>query len=488
MAGDGRCADFRSPAPPSEDAGGGLTLAELGELVGRPRPLPLAAGETAGSSRACRSWASSRGPLGCTVADLLESEPPTRRAETRGAPRPDPRQPTPTGKLHLPELKATARLPDAALEHLVALHGTPGARVSAPPASPRPATVADPVRRANTVLRAQMRAPRQLLRRDRGGGPPRLCGAVLLRGGRPPSPSASCWIWPHTSATGSTGCATSRAPPDRSPTCVLRVIYIPQRGRDADHAPARSVVLSHARALRPGPLRTGDHRGLREAARGVQLFRRSGAGSRGPPAVCPCYEDAAAAGGHCSGGSQGRVLRVLRDGRPPAHQTSPPRHLDIPMHFMRADEEGLISKAYENDSVPFPTAADGSLEGVRVPSSWAPRQVFPLRGTPIPRTRSTPTRPHGGFFCVTQVDTTRDPRPHRDRGARTEGPTPAAFRSSETPRRFTAAGVADNEAPDGGTDIEGVEQVWASARDRDFRTGAPWRLPTVRSHHHRGWQ
>src|SRR5690606_29629774 len=42
------------------------------------------------------------------------------------------------------------------------------------------------------------------------------------------------------------------------------------------------------------------------------------------------------------------------------------RHLDLPVHFMRISDAGLIYKAYENDGVRFPSDATGAIEGQRV--------------------------------------------------------------------------------------------------------------------------
>ncbi|MDE0196395.1 MAG: ImmA/IrrE family metallo-endopeptidase, partial [bacterium] len=145
-------------------------------------------------------------------------------------------------------------------------------------------------------------------------------------------------------------------------------------------------------------------------------------------------------------------------------------HLGIPMHFMRADEEGLISKAYENDNVPFPAGPDGSLEGVRVPSSWAPRQVFLSADTYATHAQYTETAA-GDYFCVTQVDTTRDHGHTVTVG--TTASHAGLFRGSETTRRFSTAGTASAER---GAGAPRDSRVWASARDREFVLG-PLDLP-----------
>ena len=41
------------------------------------------------------------------------------------------------------------------------------------------------------------------------------------------------------------------------------------------------------------------------------------------------------------------------------------RHLDLPVHFLRTDTAGTITKAYENDGLAFPSDEEGGLEGVQ---------------------------------------------------------------------------------------------------------------------------
>ena len=437
----------------------GLTLAELGKLVGRPAPY-LSQLENGRIEPRLSLLGELAAALGCTAADLLNAEPPTRRAELEV--RLARIQGTDAyGKLHLPELKATARLPDAALEHLVALHdawrqsaGTAGIAGSG--------TVADPVRRANTVLRAQMRG------RDNYYGEieevaAKALQAVSYAGGGPISERILLDLAAHFGYRIDRVRDIPRS--TRSVTDLRqRVIYIPQRDEMPTRA-ARSVVLStlgHFALDHSEPVTIEDYVRQRVESNyfaGAVLAPET-------PAVALLRE--AAAAGDVAVEDLKDVFYVSYEMAAHRLTNLATRHLDIPMHFMRADEEGLISKAYENDSVPFPTASDGSLEGVRVPSSWAPRQVFHSEDTYSTHAQYTDTA-HGGFFCVTQVDTTRD-LGHTVTVGTTEAHA-RCFRSSETTRRFTAAGVADDATTDGGTDIEGVEQVWASARDRDFVLG-----------------
>lgn len=55
------------------------------------------------------------------------------------------------------------------------------------------------------------------------------------------------------------------------------------------------------------------------------------------------------------------------------------KHLDIPVHFMRVDNDGTIMKAYENDEVAFPTDSMGGIEGQVACRHWGARKVFDVR-------------------------------------------------------------------------------------------------------------
>ena len=437
----------------------GLTLAELGELVGRPAPY-LSQLENGRIEPRLSLLGDLAGALGTTAARLLDTEPPTRRAqlEVRLA----RMQLTDAYReLRLPELKATARLPDAALEHLVALHDAWRTSAVEAAAAGEAGSVTDAVRRANTALRAQMRA------RDNYYGEIEDIAAGALRavayaGGGPISERTLLDLTAHFGYSIDRVRDIPRS--TRSVTDLRRrIIYIPQRDEMPTRA-ARSVVLStlgHFALDHSEPVTIEDY--LRQR---VESNYFAGAVLAPESPAVALLVDAAEA--------RDIAVEDLKDVfyvsyEMAAHRLTnlATRHLDIPMHFMRADEEGLISKAYENDNVPFPTDADGSLEGVRVPSSWAPRQVFHSEDTYATHAQYTET-PNGGFFCITQVDTTRD-LGHTVTVGTTEAHA-HSFRFSDTGRRFGPTAPAGNQTSDAAS--RQSAQVWASARDRDFVLGS----------------
>jgi len=77
-------------------------------------------------------------------------------------------------------------------------------------------------------------------------------------------------------------------------------------------------------------------------------------------------------------------------------------HFDIPVHFMKVNVDGTITKAYENDDVNFPTDSMGAIEGQRVCRHWTARVVFdiPDRFNPYSQYTDTPT---GTYWCTSRV-------------------------------------------------------------------------------------
>lgn len=320
----------------------------------------------------------------------------------------------------------------------------------------------DPVRRANIVLRAQMRA-----RDNYYGEIEEVANAVLRAASYPGTGPVSERILLDLADHLGYRIDRVRDIPrsTRSVTDLRRrVIYIPQRDELPTRA-ARSVVLStlgHFALDHSDPETIEDYLRQRVESNyfaGAVLAPQS-------PAVSLLQEAA---------GEGDIAVQDLKDVFYVSYEMAAHRltnlateHLGIPMHFMRADEEGLISKAYENDNVPFPTAPDGSLEGVRVPTSWAPRQVFHSADTYATYAQYTETDA-GDYFCVTQVDTTRD------HGHTVTVGTTAAhagrFRGSGTARRIVSPQATRTPGPGAGDGPPRDRRVWASARDREFVLG-----------------
>lgn len=109
---------------------------------------------------------------------------------------------------------------------------------------------------------------------------------------------------------------------------------------------------------------------------------------------------------------QRRELAVedLRDAFAVSYETAAHRftnlateHLGIPVHFLKVSPAGVLSKAYENDSVQFPTDALGAVEGQSVCRKWSARQVFdePDRFSAYHQYTDKPT---GTYWCTSRIE------------------------------------------------------------------------------------
>ena len=52
------------------------------------------------------------------------------------------------------------------------------------------------------------------------------------------------------------------------------------------------------------------------------------------------------------------------------------RHLDIPLHFLRVDGSGAITRVYENDDLPLPMDVTGAVDGQIACRKWSARSAF----------------------------------------------------------------------------------------------------------------
>ena len=77
-------------------------------------------------------------------------------------------------------------------------------------------------------------------------------------------------------------------------------------------------------------------------------------------------------------------------------------HLGIPVHFLKVDSSGIISKAYENDNVAFPTDALGAIEGQTVCRFWSARRVFDVEDRFSPYHQYT-DKPVGTYWCTSRI-------------------------------------------------------------------------------------
>jgi predicted transcriptional regulator/transcriptional regulator with XRE-family HTH domain len=463
-----------------------LTLDALGQRVGRPASYlsQVENGHREPRLSVINDLASA---LGCQVADLLDPTPPNRRAELEvrlAAIQEDPRY----QRLGLPHLRPSARVDDAVLEHVVGLWeqlqaseqraaapaasppALPGDGQGAAPATARsggPAPYGNSARQANAAMRHEMRERDNYFEDieitigkalDAVGylGP----GAVSERN----LTDLAAWF-------GFTVARVQDLPPSTRSISDTRnrIIYVPQRN-NATNRTARSVI---AQTLGHFALGHHDPTDFEEYVRQrVEANYFAGALLAPERAVVAMLGDAKGRG-DISVEDLNEVFYISYEMA--AHRLTNliTRHFDIPIHFQRSDPEGLLWKAYENDGVPLPADADGTIEGQRVCRWWSARQAFESEDSYSLHYQYTRTST-GSYWCVTHIEV------EGGRGdAVTVGTTEEYarfFRGSDTARhaesRCPDPTCCRQPPPEAVRRWEGV--AWPSARDHShFVSGLP---------------
>lgn len=364
----------------------GWTLDDLGERIGRPAPF-LSLVENGKREPKLSQISALADALSVDIAELLAPEAPSRRAgleiELERA-QTHPRY----SRLGLPFLKPSAKLPDVAIQHILALFDE----------------LTDPDRVSDiTELRAANA---------------QLGLSISSADGHLQTIEASATHMVAESGYGGVGPLTTRnisdlltflgltvKTVDDMPTAARAVvdretntIFVPQRNelrtRQARKAVLQTVgtiVLEHVEP------RTADEllRQRLEAAyfAGAVLIPET-AGAR-----------------FLADAKHDRDLSVedLKEHFYVSYEMAAQRftnlatrHLGIRTHFARCDVEGVALKAYANDGVPFPESDSGGVEGQRLCRMWGARAVFSSVDKFAIHNQFTHT-PAGSFWCSTHL-------------------------------------------------------------------------------------
>lgn len=373
----------------------GLTLDDLGAMVGKPAPYlsMLENGKREPRLGLINSLAAA---LDVGAGDLLTPDPPTKRSRleiglSRAQEDPIYRE------LELPLFKPHAKVPDAALEHILGLFGELKGRAQATMATREEARI------ANSELRAEMRDRGNYFEEIEQIAAKAVAGAGYSGGG-----FTEGTIQAMAAQFGFTVHRSRELPSAvRSLTDLRnRRIYIPQRDSISVRA-SRSVVLQtlgHFALDHPEPKDFAAF--LRQR---VEANYFAGAALMPEVSLAPFLHRAKA--------DRDLAVEDIRDAFYVSYEMAAHRftnlathHLDLPVHFVRSDELGIIWKAYENNGVPFPRNSVGAIEGQRLCREWGTRQVFRSEDRYSIRHQYTDT-PVGTFWCTTRVDDTRQP-PH----------------------------------------------------------------------------
>lgn len=427
----------------------GRTLADVGASVGRPAPY-LSLVENGKVEAKVGLISALADELGVPAGDLLDPAPPTRRAELEIELERLQREPH-YRALRLPVIKASAKIADDVLEHLVALghlmprddqHG--GRRLRA----------ADRARLANIELRNDMRARGNYFEEIE-----KLANDALAAADYPGSGPVSERVLTDLAAYIGFTVERVQGMPRTSRSITdqrNRVIYIPQRN-DLRTRAARSVVLQTLGHFALNHSRTMNFEDYVRQRVESNYFAAAVLAPEQP--AVELLRDAKARG-DISIEDLKEVFYVSYEMAAHRFTNLATRHLDLPVHFVRTDPEGVIQKAYENDGIPFPTDSDGGLEGERVPRQWGARQAWQSSDSFSLHYQYT-TTDSGEFWCVTFLETAAPPH------AITIGTTGAYarfFRGANTLRRVNSRSVDSRPDPDLVARWEGV--AWPSASER----------------------
>jgi XRE family transcriptional regulator, fatty acid utilization regulator len=436
----------------------GLTLAELGERVGRA-PSVLSLIENGRREPKLSLIEALASALSVPTAELLRREPPSRRAQLEIALEEAQRDPA-YAALGLPHLRVGPRVPSDVIEHLVALHAELRRQQAARAATPEEA------RAANADLRAQMR--------ERGNyfaAIEQEAAAALASAG-------------YTGGALSQGMLLSVV--GQHGFSVRYVRDLPRSVRSVTDLRNRRIYLKQESMGMHTPrtilLQTLGHFVLGHSAPAdfADFLRQRVEANYFAAAVLVPEQQAAA---FLRDAARERTLSVedLRDVFSVSYEMAAHRftnlathHLGVPCHFVKNDEGGVIYKAYENDGVVFPADATGAIEGQRMCRQWSGRQVFATEDRFSPLYQYTDT-PSGTYWCAAFVD------PARERGSAITLGVPfehsRLFRGRETPGRRSSA-CPDGECcqrPPAGLAARWEGWAWPSARAHSHILSA---LPT----------
>jgi XRE family transcriptional regulator, fatty acid utilization regulator len=436
----------------------GLTLAELGERVGRA-PSVLSLIENGRREPKLSLIEALAAALSVPTAELLRRQPPSRRAQLEIGLEEAQQDPV-YRDLGLPHLRVGARVPSDVIEHILALYGELRQQRAKPTATPEEA------REANAGLRAMMR--------ERGNYFPEIeeeAATALATAGYAGGALSQGMLLAVVSHHGFAVRYVRDLPRSvRSVTDLRnRRIYLKQESMGM-HTP-RTILLQTLGHFVLGHSAPHDFADF--------LRQRVEANYFAAAVLVPEHQATA----FLREAAEARSLSVedLRDVFSVSYEMAAHRftnlathHLGLPCHFVKNDEGGIIFKAYENDGVVFPADATGAIEGQRMCRQWSGRQVFAAddRFSPYYQYSDTPS---GTYWCAAFVDQSRE------RGFAITLGVPYEhsrwFRGRETLLRRTSA-CPDGECcqrPPAGLAARWEGRAWPSARAHSHILSA---LPT----------
>lgn len=425
-----------------------LTLADLSERVSKPVPYlsQLENGKVEPKIGLLNALAEL---FDVSVGELMMDTAPNRRAELElriERAQGDPRYQA----LGLPHLKPSAKLSDDVLEHLVALwEAVPKA------GSGRSLRAEDKARLANAELRREMRDRNNYFAEIETAASQALA-AIDYQGAGPLSERHIIALAAHFGFR----VERARGMPSSARSVTdqrKRIIYIPLR-EEVDLRAARSVVLQ---TLGHYAL---DHSATRDF--GDYLRQRVESNYFAAAALIP--EEPAVGLLRDSFDNNDLSIEDLKERFYVSYEMAAHRftnlatqHLGLPVHFIRCNPDGLVSKAYENDGIDYPCDENGTVEGLRVSRHWGVRQAWQASQSFMLHYQHTITD-GGEWWCSTYIEDASTNPYAVSLGTRSD--LAKHFRGGDTIRTLDAR--SSRNAPDPEL-IERWESVaWPSAAQR----------------------
>ena len=425
-----------------------LTLNALSALVNKPVPY-LSQLENGRIEPKIGLLGTIADALGVTVGELVDPEPPNRRAELElklELAQSDSRY----QELQLPYLKPNAKISDEVLEHLAALWemvpATEGNRTL---------RAEDKARIANAELRREMRERDNYFEEIEEVVASAL-KAISYPGAGPLSERHITDLAAHFGfrverAHGMP--SSARSVTDQA----KRIIYIPLR-EEVDLRSARSVVLQ---TLGHYAL---DHSATRDF--GDYLRQRVESNYFAAAALIP--ETPAIDLLHRSYEENQLSIEDLKETFYVSYEMAAHRftnlatkHLDMPVHFLRCNPDGVVSKAYENDGIDYPADEEGTVEGMRVSRHWGVRQAWQASKSFMMHYQHTVTD-RGEWWCSTYIEDAAN-NPYAV-SVGTTSKLATRFRGGDTIRKLDARSLRN--APDPELVERWEETAWPSAAQR----------------------
>lgn len=431
----------------------GMTLDDLGVKVSKPAPF-LSLLENGRKEPKLGLINDLSVSLGVDVSDLLSQDPPSRRAEMEVVIERAQRDQV-YRDLGLPYLKPSARLPDAALEHIVRLYEELRGRDATT------SFTRGEARAVNAQLRAEMT--------ERGnyfGEIESLAARAVKEIGYEGQGAMSKGDLNTLAAHfGFRVIRTPEVPASVRSVTDMRNGRMYVHGRDSvDSKRSRTVILQtlgHFALGHPDPKDFSEF--LRQR---VESNYFAGAVLVPESSAVPYLHEAKV--------DRNLSVEDLKDRFFVSYEMAGHRftnlatqHLDLNTHFVRSDDQGIIWKAYSNNGVPFPKNSAGAIEGQRLCREWGTRQAFVSDARYTIHYQYTDTS-GGTFWCATFVEAVDEPVAAITVGVRFEDAK--WFRGWNTDRRSVS------QCPDGDccrTVTNQMAERW---------NGASW--PSVRPNSH----